>query len=300
MDKIRRVVALVVKRHADFERDNGPLGEVAGYPHDGTDSFINVAHVVSNYLAPRSRILDFGAGRCLKAAVLAELGYEVTAFDDFGNPWHTADPARRDRIIRFATNNGVKVITSLDDAPRVNMSMLHDVLEHLPDSPRPILERLLGLTDPKGYLFVTVPNAVNLRKRLAVIRGATNHASFTDYYWHEGPHWRGHVREYVRDDLSQLARFLDLDVLELRSCHHMLHKIPRIVHPLFRLSTRAFPGWRDTWLLVGRKQIGGQSSKFPGLKQGVESASMLHRCGPASDPLVAPERGHSEHEQNTY
>ena len=49
-----------------------------------------------------------------------------------------------------------------------DMVMIHDVLEHLHNSPRILLTELLRFVKPNGFFFATVPNAVNLRKRVNV------------------------------------------------------------------------------------------------------------------------------------
>jgi SAM-dependent methyltransferase len=132
------------------------------------------------------------------------------------------------------------------------MVMLHDVLEHLHDSPRGLLNDLLTLVRPGGLLFITVPNAVNIRKRLLVVTGRTNLPSFDSYYWYPGS-WRGHIREYVREDLIKLAQYLNVEKLDVRGCDHMLWKLPRRLVPLYRLGTSIFPGLKDSWSLVARK-----------------------------------------------
>jgi hypothetical protein len=52
---------------------------------------------------------------------------------------------------------------------------------------------------PGGYLYVTVPNLVDIRKRIAVVFGKTNLGPFELYYWAPIP-FRGHIREFTRDD----------------------------------------------------------------------------------------------------
>ena len=46
---------------------------------------------------------------------------------------------------------------------------------------------------------VTVPNLVDIRKRIAVVFGKTNLGPFELYYWAPIP-FRGHIREFTRDD----------------------------------------------------------------------------------------------------
>ena len=49
------------------------------------------------------------------------------------------------------------------------MVMLHGVVEHSKQLSREFLNDLLELTRPGGLLFITVPNAVNNRKRSCCI-----------------------------------------------------------------------------------------------------------------------------------
>lgn len=250
---VESAVARILSLHDAVEREYGQLGPMQDYPQKGIESFRNVALVVLRHVPLGAPIIDFGAGRCLKAAVCAELGYSVTAVDDFGDAWHREDRSRAERVAVFAKLSGVRLVDAVPEGAQYAMIMLHDVLEHLPNSPRHLLEPLLAHLAPRGSLFVTVPNAANLRKRVALVMGKTNLPPYAGFYWHEGEVWRGHIREYVRDDLVQLARFLELRVIELRSCHHMTYKVPPLVRPVYRAVASIFPGWRDTWLLVGQR-----------------------------------------------
>ena len=135
------------------------------------------------------------------------------------------------------------------------MVMSNDVLEHLHESPRNLfLDLIDGLKDG-GLVFVTVPNLANIRKRISILRGRTNLPAYDLYYWYEGP-WRGPVREYVRDDLEQFARYLGLEIQELTTVDHMMTNLPKQLHPVYRVVTRIFPDWKDTWSLVATRPAG--------------------------------------------
>jgi 2-polyprenyl-3-methyl-5-hydroxy-6-metoxy-1,4-benzoquinol methylase len=218
-----------------------------------------VGDTVLRHLQPGSRILDFGCGPCDKTAVVQQLGFRCTGYDDLQDEWHQV-PGNIDKIRAFAAECGIDFRPADGGAlpfakQSFDMVMMLDVLEHLHDSPRDLMNDLLELVRPGGLLFVTVPNAVNIRKRLNVLFGRTNLPRFDSYYWYPGK-WRGHVREYVRDDLARLAEYLGVDVLELRACDHMLEKLPRAILPVYRIVTGAFPGWKDSWLLVAKKPAG--------------------------------------------
>lgn len=217
----------------------------------------NIAETVLRCLRPGDRLLDFGSGPCDKTAVISMLGFKCSAYDDLRDGWHGVE-STRNMIVAFAEEFGIDFhLRRGDNFPfekgSFDMVMMHDVLEHLHDSPRDLLIDLLELVKPGGYFFATVPNAVNIRKRIRVMFGKTNLPPFRQYYWYPGP-WRGHVREYTKDDLAQLAEYLELEVVELRSCHHMLHKVPMFVRPAYVGLSAIFTGWRDSWLLVAKKR----------------------------------------------
>ena len=242
---------------------------IKGYMTSGSKkvrrSYFNIANTVANYLQPGSKILDFGSGPCDKTAVLQLLGFDCSAYDDLQDDWHQ-NPGNQEKIISFAGECGIHFKLATDySLPFENnyfdMVMMHSVIEHLHDSPRELLNSLLELTKPEGLLFITVPNAVNIRKRIAVIFGKTNLTDFEEYYWHPDP-WRGHIREYVKDDLVKLSKYLDLEVLEIRSCDHMLeNRLSSVSLPVYLFLTSIFRGWKDSWLLVAKKKEGWQPKR---------------------------------------
>lgn len=227
-----------------------------GYMGSAVDSYSIISETVHRYLRGGDSILDYGSGPCDKTAVLQAQGYLCSACDDLSDAWHretdniqkVAEFAREMKIDFHLTCNGDLPF----DRESFDMVMMHDVLEHLHDSPRELLNDLLELVRPNGFLFITVPNAANIRKRLSLAVGRTNYTRYDKYYWYPGP-WRGHVREYVKHDLILLAEYLGLELRELRSCHNMTARLPWLVRMLYVGITNFFPGWRDTWLMVAQK-----------------------------------------------
>lgn len=214
-----------------------------------------IVRTVARFLAPGSRLLDFGAGAADKTAPLAALSYRCTAVDDLSDEWHQRGNSRQ-RIRDFAAATGIDYVDSTADLPAgetFDMVMLHDVLEELHDSPRHLLNELLAHVRPGGYLFVTVPNHVNLRKRIAVVFGRTNNPRYEVYYWYPGRRWRGPVREYTRGDCEALATALGLDIVELTGAHHMLAQVPPRLRRAYLAVSRLMPDTRDTWSMVARK-----------------------------------------------
>ena len=222
----------------------------------------DIVRTVSLYLPAGSRVLDFGGGPADKSAVLAILGYKCTAMDQLNDEWHRRGQARQ-MIVDFATDMGVEYIrldgNGVPPTAEFDMVMLHSVVQVLHDSPRHLLVDLAQRIRTGGYLFITVPNHVNLRKRLAVLRGKTSHAPYGLYYWYPGQ-WRGNVREYTRGDCIELAKALGFELIELRGVHHLLHRLPPTARPIYVAVSRLMPSTRDTWLMVARKPAGCSTS----------------------------------------
>jgi len=231
-----------------------------GYFNPARGSYINIAQTTLRYLSPPAKILDVGAGPCDKTAVLAALGFRCSACDDLNDYWHGL-PGNREKILRFATSFGVSfhIIDETTPLPyerdEFDMVMMHDVLEHLHNSPREILNTFLEFVKPNGFLFITVPNAANLAKRVRLAFGHTNLPPFESYYWYPDP-WRGHVREYVRNDLIRLAGYLNLKPIEIRGCHNNVNTLSPILRPIWIALTAVVSGGRDNWVLVAQKGPG--------------------------------------------
>jgi len=240
-----------------------------------------IADRVARYVKPGGSVLDFGSGPCDAASVVALMGYEVHAGDDLMDTWHLL-PGMREKIAAFAARHGVKfeLLESTGPLPwgeqRFDMVMLHHVLEHIPESPKDLMTAIVSCAKDEGYVFVTVPSAVNIRKRLDVLRGRTNYPPYDQFYWYPPP-WRGHRREYCRDDLVRLCRNLGLRQVELTTYHAMLLRIPPAARPLYKAATAVVPGWRDSWLLIAQRPRGWKRPTEP--PAGSKVMASLHMTG---------------------
>ena len=229
------------------------------YMSSNDTSHYSIASTVAKWVPAGGSVLDFASGPCDKTAVVQRTGFQCTACDDLGDYWHNL-PGNRERIMQFAADEGIDFhLLESRELPfkeeSFDMVMAHAVLDHLHDSPRPLLNKLISFIKPNGYLFISLPNAVNIRKRIAVMRGKTNMPPYDSYYWYPGS-WRGHVREYVKDDLAQMAKFLQMEVVELHGCHHLTGRVPALIRPIYMAATAVFDGWRDSWTLVAKKPAG--------------------------------------------
>jgi 2-polyprenyl-3-methyl-5-hydroxy-6-metoxy-1,4-benzoquinol methylase len=227
-----------------------------GYMEARGNAYHSIAANCTRLLSPGAKILDFGAGPCDSTAVLARMGFNCTAIDDLNDDWHGLG-SNRQQIRSFARTAGIDLIVS-DRIPQTlatdsfDMVMIHDVIEHFADSPHELLLRLIRLLKIGGYLYISVPNAVNLRKRLLVLSGRTNYPRFPAYYW-SGSCWRGHKREYVKGDLELLCSYLGLNPVLLRGEHHRLDALPRWSQGLYKMTIGRIDSLRETLSLIGQK-----------------------------------------------
>ncbi|MGI9351168.1 MAG: class I SAM-dependent methyltransferase [Rhizobiaceae bacterium] len=224
-----------------------------GYVDNNTAPYFTVGDVIRKYLNPGDRLFDLGSGPCDKTAIAQAMGIQCTAVDDLADDWHkTGDNVMR--IEKFAREVGITFSRKFEplQPDTFDMIMMNDVLEHIHDSPREILVELVRGLKPGGYLFFSVPNLANIRKRLDLLRGRTNLPRYPLYYWYKGV-WRGPQREYVRNDLVLMCEFLGVEIVELYTVHHMLQNLSPAFHPAYKLVTIFFPDWRDTWILIARK-----------------------------------------------
>jgi SAM-dependent methyltransferase len=230
-----------------------------GYITSGHD-YSYLAKCVCDYLPRGSRVLDFGAGPGNFTALLARLGYDCYAWDDLSDPWHLLED-NKDRILTFCAREGIKytVLTTphLPTGIEFDGIILSDVIERLHDPPQKLLIELVKRLKTGGYLFITTPNAVNLRKRIDVLRGKTNYPSLNSFFFSPPP-WRGHIREYTLDELIKILSFLALDVVRAEWFLSVLDvKVKSgIAKFLFKAFTRLFPSCRDSLLVIGCKPAG--------------------------------------------
>jgi len=219
------------------------------------------AHVFINNLAisslpPGSRILDLGCGGLDKTLALCELGFRCTALDDFNDPWHIASyPSLYSRAQQLGINvlsRDLSELVSSWGLGSYEFIMLNDVIEHLAFSPLPLLQCCINHLSPHGILMLHVPSSVNLKKRIKCLFGRSIYPPPDQFFMSEGL-FRGHIREYDRNDLLFLSCHLSGFYTScLTPVSNMIGVVPRSLRPLCRPLFALFPDFQDSWRLVIR------------------------------------------------
>jgi len=153
------------------------------------------------------RLLDYGSYFGNFALMFARAGLSVDAVDSYRAYEHAFDGPRR-----VLAESGVRLLdfgdvgydlAGLDACYDVVLCM--GVIEHMPSSPRPLLDTLNRVLVAGGLLVIDTPNFVHLYNRQKVARGETVLADIQAQYETELP-FEGHHREYTIPDLVWLLR----------------------------------------------------------------------------------------------
>jgi len=208
------------------------------------------------------RLLDIGCGPMDKTAVFQQLGFECYAVDDLLDPWHRRND-NLELILEFADRMGVHFHLQSDDDYSIpfptnsfDVVTIFDVIEHLHESPRSILNSAgLHLKDG-GVLCIAMPNAVNLRKRLSVFLGSTNYVPIDQFFLNSG-RWRGHVREYTLAEMVYICKATGFEVLSATAYEGPAYdKLKSPILQLYLLFTQMMPTLRSSLCVVALKPAG--------------------------------------------
>lgn len=182
-------------------------------------------HRVSSAMRENGILIDLGGGFSIVNGLLAGLGMEVHVFDifEYDLTWtRLSQGYDYSRLRQFLSGRGVRFVNvnlcncdlgEYFQPASVDAVVSYHCLEHLHQSPRRVLTSAWNVLKPKGCLLIEVPNAVNILKRIDVLRGITNYQSYRDYY--EADNFTGHIREYAVSDLQELAQYIGLRSYEV-------------------------------------------------------------------------------------
>lgn len=233
-----------------------PFPEI--YEH--TEDTVRVLAGLLRELAPSGgRLLDIGCGAMDKTAVYQKIGFDCFASDDFLDYWHSREE-NQGPLLEFAHGVGIQVNIQAEtlsipwELGSFDIVTIVNVIEHLHESPRELLNFAGSCLKTGGLLLVGMPNSVNLRKRLSVLQGKSNYTPAQGFYEFLGP-WRGHIREFTLQETCDIVRWTGFEVVYKKTFHGMLRD--RLQNPvlrsLFKGISIPFPTLRDSLIAVGRK-----------------------------------------------
>jgi hypothetical protein len=151
-----------------------------------------------------------------------------------------------------------------NDLPKYDAVVFAEVLEHLPTSPRLVLDYLRKLLTPTGIMILQTPNGVHLTNRIKMLIGRNPFELIN-----ENPNNPGHFREYTASELRTYAeasgyRVLDLQFgsyFDARFAHHSAGMKQR---PVASVVRNAINRWVPGPAQAGRRSgAGGRPTVGP-------------------------------------
>jgi len=168
--------------------------------------------IIAHALKGRKRVLDIGAGNGLLLSILHELGHECYALD-----WTDAHQNQNPEIFFKKGIVFKECFVEIDTFPFednfFDAVTCCQVLEHFTHSHLHAVKEMNRILKPGGIVELDVPNAVDLRNRLRVLRG--RHITWDyerDYLYKEPIKYKGHSffdrhnREFTKDELKILLK----------------------------------------------------------------------------------------------
>lgn len=185
---------------------------------------VRVQHALRAHLAPGARVLDYGSYFGNFGLAVRALGFDLHAVDSYADYGGAFDP-----WIALQRDAGITIhdfSTAGYDLQRIGVRpfdavICAGVIEHMPHTPRPLLDTLNAILKPGGILVMDTPNLGYLYKRLALLEGQSIFAPIQDQYFTEIP-FEGHHREYTVDEVRWLLRQAGHELLDLQTFNYSM------------------------------------------------------------------------------
>jgi SAM-dependent methyltransferase len=192
------------------------------------------------------------------------LNYSVTAVDDLSDQWHLIGNNRQ-RIINFAKQFNIDLIVQSAEISQLkenyfDVVLLIDIVEHLQETPRELLNTAIAFLKINGLIIIEVPNTADLKNRISVLFGKSNQVNIRFIFWNIGK-YRSHFREYTESELLEIMSYYklkDINVKMLNLRTDMIYKsttpiIKKIPILLYKIISEIYPNFRDTIIASGNK-----------------------------------------------
>jgi SAM-dependent methyltransferase len=210
-------------------------------------------------------VLEVGSWFGSFALALRRLGYDVVACDrysSYGNAF--------DGNVALMRGTGIEVVptTRQDELDQISALGQFDVvlaaavIEHVPHTPRPLLERLFAATRPGGLLVLDTPNVARYWNRRALERGETIFQPLEDQYGCEPP-WEGHHREFTGGELKWMLENVGCEDVEVEFFDYNMLQFNELTREHTECLAKIVedPTQSDMLLATGRRPASARDSE---------------------------------------
>jgi SAM-dependent methyltransferase len=198
---------------------------VALLPNDAMRSYLrmNVVRVVRLVELLRRRgieqgaVLEVGAWFGSFALALRRLGYDVVACDrysSYGNAFDSNVALMREAGVDIVSTTRERELDQISGLGTFDVVLAAAVIEHVPHTPRRLLETLFRAVRPDGLVMLDTPNVARYWNRRALAQGETIFQPLADQYRSEPP-WEGHHREFTGAELRWMLEKVGCEDVEV-------------------------------------------------------------------------------------
>jgi SAM-dependent methyltransferase len=236
-----------------------------GYLHCSIARMVHAAAAIRRRGITTGRLLDYGSYFGNFALMFARAGFSVDAVDSY-----RAYEGVFDRTRTLLEVEGVRLFDFGDVGyglerlpPGYDVVLCMGVIEHIPSTPRLLLETLDRVLADGGLLILDTPNLVHLYNRQKFARGETVLAPIEAQYDTELP-FEGHHREYTIPELVWL----------LQRAGHQRISIEAFNYSSYALRTLSARDVHNHWNMV----------RDPTMREYLMSVSQKPPAGAAPEP----------------
>jgi SAM-dependent methyltransferase len=203
--------------------------------------------------------LEVGGFMAAFPLALARMGARAALSEKYGYYYGAFDELRG-----YVADQGVEVwdldlTEPVGPLPRERFDLITAlaILEHLPHSPRVMLEQCRDLLAPTGRLVIEVPNIAYWPRRLGMLQGVSPLPPIADVFHAEIP-FTGHHREYTESELRAVLGWSGMLVDDLTTYNYTPSPRQRLhMRLLHDMPRRRFRSMRELLLACARRADGG-------------------------------------------
>ena len=238
---------------------------------------VHAARLLRQHGIVAGRVLDYGAYFGNFALMMRAGGFAVDALDAFDTYRPSLDPIldllHRDGINTIDFGAVGRDLSGMADQ-QYDVVLCMGVIEHIPHTPRLLLESLVRVLKLGGVLIMDTPNLAQLPNRQRLAKGEPVMTPIAIQF-HATIPFEGHHREYTAAEMSWMLQEAGLELLAVdlfnysAYCHSALTGRDAINH--WRMV--ANPTMRELVMVAGRKPHAGSAVRrveWPGAFEDAE------------------------------
>ena len=183
---------------------------------------------------PRTKVVDVGGGKGRISTMLSDLGLECVNMDCIyleTDTLNTEGEPLVPLLESFLEEKGVRVLARdayEDGIPfpddTFDLAIFSEVIEHLPNSPKPLLAEIHRTLRKEGWLILTTPNLASYQHRKGALLGRSTRPGIVFFYNMEGypigSVYRGHNREYTLQEVEYMLGQENFVIVRAQTCDY--------------------------------------------------------------------------------